>query len=65
MDYAIVASGPTAETGMPAEPGFINGGMPAKGLSPASDPVIVLNVDGTLAVIEKQGGATLVVWETA
>lgn len=63
MDYTIVASGPTAETGMPAEPGFINGGMLAKELSPASGPVVVLDVDDiddTLAVIGQQGGATLV-----
>ncbi|MFD6071141.1 MULTISPECIES: VOC family protein [Amycolatopsis] len=63
MDYTMVTSGPTAETGMPEEPGFINGGMLAKELSPASGPVIVLDVEGiddTLAVVEKQGGATLV-----
>ncbi|UUV32431.1 VOC family protein [Amycolatopsis roodepoortensis] len=63
LDYTMVASGPTTETGMPAEPGFINGGMLAKELSPASGPVIVLDVDSiddTLAVIAKQGGATLV-----
>ncbi|MFJ8912595.1 VOC family protein [Amycolatopsis sp. NPDC102389] len=63
MDYTMVASGPTAETGMPAEPGYINGGMLAKESSPASGPVIVLEVDSvddTLAVIEKQGGSMLV-----
>ncbi|RSN19633.1 glyoxalase [Streptomyces sp. WAC 05977] len=63
LGYTMVASGPTTETGMPAEPGFINGGMLAKELSPASGPVIVLDVesiDDTLAVVGKQGGATLV-----
>ncbi|MEV7548133.1 VOC family protein [Amycolatopsis sp. NPDC089917] len=63
MDYTMVASGPTVDTGMPAEPGFINGGMLDKKFSPASGPVIVIEVDSiddTLAVIEKQGGSTLV-----
>ncbi|ANN21896.1 glyoxalase [Amycolatopsis orientalis] len=63
MDYTMVSSGPTGDTGMPSEPGFINGGMLAKGLGPAEGPVIVLDVgsiDDTLAVIEKQGGSTLV-----
>ncbi|OXM54489.1 VOC family protein [Amycolatopsis alba] len=63
MDYTMIASGPTVETGMPAEPGFINGGMLAKEHTVASGPVIVLEVDSvddTLAVIEKQGGSTLV-----
>ncbi|MFC3451572.1 VOC family protein [Amycolatopsis speibonae] len=63
MDYTMVSSGPTAGTGMPSEPGFINGGMLAKKFSAASGPVIVVDVDSvddTLAVIGKQGGSTLV-----
>lgn len=63
MGYTMVTSGPTAETGMPSEPGFINGGMLAKGLNPAPGPVITVdvgNIDDALATIEKQGGSTLV-----
>ncbi|WP_037312635.1 VOC family protein [Amycolatopsis orientalis] len=63
MDYTMVSSGPTGDAGLPSEPGFINGGMLAKDLGPAEGPVIVLDVgsiDDTLAVIEKQGGSTLV-----
>ncbi|MFD5090646.1 VOC family protein [Amycolatopsis thailandensis] len=63
IDYTMVVSGPTGDGGIPAEPGFINGGMMDKKSSVASGPVIVLEVDSiddTLAVIEKQGGATLV-----
>ncbi|GAB3744875.1 VOC family protein [Amycolatopsis oliviviridis] len=63
MDYTMVFSGPTVETGMPTEPGFINGGMMDKKSSPAPGPVLVIEVDSiddTLAVIEKQGGSTLV-----
>ncbi|MBB5858178.1 VOC family protein [Amycolatopsis umgeniensis] len=63
MGYTMVSSGPTAETGMPSEPGFINGGMLSREVSAAAGPVIVLDVDSiddTLTVIEKQGGSTLV-----
>lgn len=63
MDYTIVATGPTAETGMPSEPGFINGGMYARNAQYPASPVVVLDVasiDDTLKTIEGQGGATVV-----
>lgn len=63
LDYTMVSSGPAAETGMPAEPGFINGGMLERGLSPATGPVIVIdvdNIDDALTNIEKLGGSPLV-----
>lgn len=63
MDYSMVSAGPTTETGMPSEPGSINGGMLDRSQSPATGPVIVVdvgNIDDTLANIEKLGGSTLV-----
>lgn len=66
LDYTMVTTGPTAETGMPTEPGHINGGMYARnGTSPAS-PVITMEVDSiddTLRAIEARGGATVVAKE--
>lgn len=63
MDYSMVSAGPTTESGMPSEPGSINGGMLDRSQSPATGPVIVVdvgNIDDTLANIEKLGGSTLV-----
>jgi predicted enzyme related to lactoylglutathione lyase len=63
MDYTMVASGPTAETGMPSEAGFINGGMLKRGNGPATGPTITVdveNIDDALGTIEKYGGSTLV-----
>lgn len=63
LDYTMVSSGPTVETGMPEDPGYINGGMLDRSLSPATGPVIVIDVgdiDDALANIEKLGGSTLV-----
>ncbi len=66
MDYTIVSTGPTAETGMPSEPGHINGGMYARnGRYPAS-PVITMEVDSiddTLQAVQAKGGATVVAKE--
>ena len=63
MDYTIASTGPTADTGMPAEPGFINGGMYARNEQYPTSPVLVMEVasiDDTLKVIEGLGGATVV-----
>jgi uncharacterized protein len=63
MSYTMVSSGPTTEMGMPSEPGFINGGMMQRDASPATGPVIVVDVasiDAALEKIERLGGKTLV-----
>jgi len=63
MDYTIVATGPTAETGMPAEPGFVNGGMYQRTDQYPAGPVITIDVasiDDALRTIESLGGATVV-----
>ena len=63
MDYTIASTGPTADTGMPSEPGFINGGMYARNEQNPTSPVLVLEVssiEDTLKTIEGLGGATVV-----
>ncbi len=63
MDYTLATTGPTAETGMPSEPGFINGGMYARQGEYPTSPVLVLEVasiEQTLETIERAGGATIV-----
>jgi predicted enzyme related to lactoylglutathione lyase len=62
MEYTLVISGPSGDSG-PSEPGFINGGMLARGESAASGPVIVIDVDSidaTLSTIERSGGSVVV-----
>jgi predicted enzyme related to lactoylglutathione lyase len=61
MDYTMVMSGPSGDTG-PTEPGYINGGMASKQTIPASGPVLTIGVDdidATLSKIEQSGGARL------
>ncbi|MET0729274.1 MAG: VOC family protein [Acidimicrobiales bacterium] len=59
MDYNMVSTGPTSDQGMPAEPGYIGGGMMPR-QAPVDTPVITLavdDIDATLAVIEGKGGS--------
>jgi predicted enzyme related to lactoylglutathione lyase len=61
MDYTMVTSGPSGDNG-PTEPGFINGGMMSRKDSPASGPVVTIDVDdidATLIKIEDTGGSRL------
>ncbi|NIH80451.1 VOC family protein [Amycolatopsis viridis] len=63
MDYTIVTTGPTSEQGMPAEPGFINGGMFTRAESAPKNPVLTIDVpgiDAALEKIERLGGSKLV-----
>jgi predicted enzyme related to lactoylglutathione lyase len=63
MDYTMVATGPTSDTGMPSEPGFINGGMYARNDQFPATPVITIDVAGideALKTIESLGGETVV-----
>ena len=59
IGYNMVSTGPTSDQGMPAEPGFIGGGMLQR-QTPVNAPVITLQVDdidATLTAVEKHGGA--------
>jgi predicted enzyme related to lactoylglutathione lyase len=63
MDYTLVATGPMSDTGMPTEPGFINGGMFARSGSPLTSPTFMIEVasiDESLARIHELGGTTVV-----
>ena len=55
MDYTMVTSGPSGDSG-PTEPGYINGGMLSREMSAAKGPVVVLGVDSIDATLEKIGG---------
>ena len=58
MGYNIVTTGPVSDEGMPAEPGYIGGGMMQR-QAPVSTPVITVavdDIDATLVAIEKHGG---------
>ena len=62
MDYTLVESGPSGNTG-PTEPGYINGGMTARSNAPTSAPTLAIDVDSiddTLQTVEKLGGSTVV-----
>ena len=62
MEYTLVVSGPSSDTG-PSEPGFINGGMLAREEAATPGPVVVmdvLSIDECLVVIERLGGSTVV-----
>lgn len=60
MDYTLVSTGPGDESG-PSEPGFINGGMAARGI-PLGAPTLVIDVEdieAALADVERLGGTTM------
>jgi uncharacterized protein len=59
MKYTTVSTGPVAETGMPAEPGYIGGGMFEREPAFPQGPVITIdvpNIDDALAKITSLGG---------
>ena len=60
MDYTLVTTGPSSETG-PNEAGYVNGGMAQRG-APLTAPTVVVDVEdigAALAKIEELGGTTL------
>ncbi|AWK70878.1 glyoxalase [Rhodococcus oxybenzonivorans] len=60
MDYSMVTTGPVGESGMPTEPGFINGGMMQR--DEVKSPVVVVDVesiDAALEKVESLGGKTV------
>jgi len=61
MGYNLVSTGPTSDQGMPAEPGFIGGGMLERQV-PVTTPVITLavdDIDAALVAVEKHGGSAV------
>ncbi|GAA4206187.1 VOC family protein [Actinocatenispora rupis] len=61
MEYTMVQTGPGTEQGMPAEPGFINGGMMHR-QEPLTHPIVTVDVediDAALRKVEELGGKTL------
>lgn len=61
MGYNLVATGPAGDDGMPAEPGFIGGGMLPR-QAPVTTPVIVLEVadiDAALTAVDEHGGSVV------
>jgi uncharacterized protein len=62
MSYTMAMSGPVTESGMPSEPGYINGGMYSRESDYPGSPVItvdVASIDDALEKIEKLGGSTV------
>jgi predicted enzyme related to lactoylglutathione lyase len=62
LDYTMAASGPMTESGMPSEPGFINGGMFRRSGDEITMPVITIDVgdiDAALQKIEELGGTVV------
>jgi len=62
MDYTMVSTGPVDEQSMPAEPGFINGGMFQR-TPEVTRPVVTVDVpdiDATLKTVEDLGGRQVV-----
>lgn len=61
MQYDIVATGPVSDEGGPSEPGYVGGGMTARG-GHVTQPVITIAVDDVTASLEKirsSGGAAV------
>lgn len=54
MGYTLVRTGPAGEDGMPAEPGYIGGGMLAR-QDPVRVPLVVIDVEDIDAMLEKIG----------
>jgi uncharacterized protein len=61
MDYAMLGTTPSEESGMPKEPGAINGGMLLRDEARTS-PLITIDVDdidAALQRVEELGGSTV------
>ncbi len=60
LEYTGAVTGPTGEDGMPREPGYINGGLFARGPEEPRGPVVIIDVpdiDAALARIGELGGS--------
>jgi predicted enzyme related to lactoylglutathione lyase len=61
MGYVLASTGPTGDRG-PTEPGFVNGGMFSRSVSPSPGPLVVVDVpsiDEALRRIGELGGETV------
>jgi predicted enzyme related to lactoylglutathione lyase len=61
LSYNSVTTGPVGDQGMPAEPGYIGGGMMQR-QAPVTTPVITMavdDIDATLVDVEKHGGSAV------
>jgi uncharacterized protein len=61
MGYSMVSTGPTSDEGMPAEVGYIGGGMLQR-QAPVERPVITLEVDdidAALSAVGEHGGVVV------
>ena len=52
MQYTIVSTGPATDQGMPAEPGYIGGGL-AERREPLDRPIITIAVDDVNDALER------------
>jgi predicted enzyme related to lactoylglutathione lyase len=61
MDYTMVSTGPVNEQSMPAEPGFVNGGMFQRTgeLGRPSITIDVPDIDAALKTVESLGGKAI------
>ena len=62
MDYTMVGTTPSDESGQPQEPGSINGGMFKRSADFPQTPVITVDVDdidAALSRVEELGGSTV------
>ena len=62
LDYTMVGTTPSDETGAPTEPGAINGGMFKRSSDFPQTPVITVDVediDAALSRVEELGGSTV------
>jgi predicted enzyme related to lactoylglutathione lyase len=61
MGYVLASTGPTGDRG-PTEPGFVNGGMFSRSVSPSPGPLVVVDVPSineALRRIGELGGETV------
>ena len=61
MQYTIVSTGPATDQGMPAEPGYIGGGL-AERREPLDRPIITIAVDDVNDALERiraNGGSAI------
>ncbi len=61
FDYDFVQTGPTEESGMPSEPGFIGGGMFPR-QEDVGRPIVTVEVDdmtAAIAAVTDHGGAAI------
>jgi uncharacterized protein len=59
MGYTLASTGPATETGSPAEPGHINGGMMQR-QGPYQHPIVTIEVDdmqAALRTVAEHGGS--------